>query len=738
MGRVVLISPEGNPEEFSAEEAPQRIREGYTEESKQGRAERVGKEARLSTISGVESFGQAFGRGMTAGGTDVLQRAAGGEAAAQYLREAQEAHPTLDTVGELSGVVLPAVMSGGTSVLARTPAAAITRFGANIARAGEGASFVTKVGRAAAGAATEGALFGAGTGASEVALSDKPVDLERAISTISSNMLYGGLVGGAAGSLGKVAEIGLTKAKGAIDGALARHEASAVTDDLARMDAKQLDSVIKTEKEAIETARVAERKSVAEDIQALRQEIKDSKHFLTTEEVKLPAVEGKLTAAEIGKKAVKADGLLRNLLDDPRGFAAKPEMAAKALRIQEDAYTALLDRADDFRAAFAADKTGARMAALDSIPAALEKNRAIQAQLTELGAARSTERLAAAESAKEALKAGGGALAQVASVPQRMVEGSVFGMAAGATAAIPVIGPIAAPMVGAAAAKYVGEKVFGRLSKAATDQAARTAKAVASFIGPAQKATKAAVPVATRVLSTVRFAPESPAPKPADAPKATGLAGLFHERAHEIRSQTAYDETGKPRMTEAARMEVADRLKAVGVLSPGIADQLEALAARRIEFLASKLPKRPDVAGIQIGPDRWRPSDMEMRKWARYVAGVEDPAGIEERLADGAVSVEDAEVMREVYPERLAELTRQIVEQLPTVRATLPYQRKLALSIMTGVPVVAAMDPRILGTLQETFAEEAGPDGEGPKAKPNFGSVSKSAPEPTPAQQRSA
>ena len=62
----------------------------------------------------------------------------------------------------------------------------------------------------------------------------------------------------------------------------------------------------------------------------------------------------------------------------------------------------------------------------------------------------------------------------------------------------------------------------------------------------------------------------------------------------------------------------------------------------------------------------------------------------------------------------------------------------VALSMLTGVPVVASMDPRIMEVLQGTFAEEAGPDGTGPKAKPNFGSVSKSAPEPTPAQARSS
>ncbi len=128
-----------------------------------------------------------------------------------------------------------------------------------------------------------------------------------------------------------------------------------------------------------------------------------------------------------------------------------------------------------------------------------------------------------------------------------------------------------------------------------------------------------------------------------------------------------------------------------------------------------------------------------MRTFARYAAAVEDPAGIEERLAAGSVTPEDAEVMREVYPERLAEIQRQITAGLSELRETLPYARRLSLSIFSGVPVDAAMNPRILGQLQSSFANEDGSEGgtKAPTPSPQFGSVtSKAAPEPTPAQSR--
>ena len=149
------------------------------------------------------------------------------------------------------------------------------------------------------------------------------------------------------------------------------------------------------------------------------------------------------------------------------------------------------------------------------------------------------------------------------------------------------------------------------------------------------------------------------------------------------------------------------------------------------------MPKRPDIVAVQLGPDRYQPSDLEMRKFARYAAAVEDPGAVEERLAHGTVTPEDAEAYREVYPERFADFKRQIIERLPELRASLPISRRIALSIFTGVPVEAAMNPQLLHVLQSMYTEDPGSEGgvTAPTAKPQMGSISK--PDPTAAQKRS-
>lgn len=385
-----------------------------------------------------------------------------------------------------------------------------------------------------------------------------------------------------------------------------------------------------------------------------------------------------------------------------------------------------------------------REAALDSIPAALERNRALQARLANVTGEVTSPRLSAIANAKDVLATGA---AKQPGMIEKAVSGLSFGKASGATAAVgtAIGGPLgglvgmAAPFVGARAAKFVTDRVFGRVAGATAETTARVTAGIDAFVNATAKASRAAPVLATKVLAAVRYAPSSDAPAataPA-TPAASALATAYRARADEIRAQVTPGPTG-PTMRPEARARVAAHLAPIAAASPLIADRLETLAARKLEFLATKLPVRPDIGGMQFGPDRWQPSDMQMRTFARYAAAVEDPHAIVERLADGSITPEDAEAMRTVYPEMHADITRQIVERLPTLRAQLPYQRRLALSFFSGAPVDPAMDPRVLASLQGNFINEPGSDGgtQAPTPQPQFGSVK--AEKPTPAQSRNA
>jgi hypothetical protein len=692
----------------------------------------VASEAAVEEQRLEERFGDSTGRALLEGGarglsvglSDAILPALG--VSARGLRERRERNRGASITGEILGGVAPTFVTGGgglAKALSYSPAGLAERAGVGAAKSLGGLK-----GTVARGV-TEGGLFGLGDGVSQVALSEEPLDAEKAAAVLGSNALYGAGIGGGAGLLAGAAAKGLSRAKAVVDDFRARGSASAnVSDDLANLDRKGLRAAKDAELAAIDQARVAERASVADEITALRQSSKEGKAWLATE--------NKATR----KVMLDAERRLDRMIDNPKGLAQSPERALDALQRQEQTLAKIVSDVDvkplqgsDDVAAFLRSKApdavpGARATARQAAADLLERNRALQARIETLKATASSSRLSQIDDAIDTIgdrsKRG---------LSEQLLQGSVYSSAASLAAPL---GPLA-PIVGAKAAEAVSNLVFGRLAKAGAETSARVGNAIDTLLGVAQKASKAAPVAATKVLSGVAFGPSTPALRPM-VPTKSKLVETFREREREILNQTIPDDTGKPRMRPEAREAVAERLAPVRLLSPILADRMETTAARRMEFLAERLPKRPDTSAMQFGPDRWRPSDMDMRKFARYVAAVEDPAGIVERLSEGTLTPEDAEALREVYPETFADLRGQIISRLPELRETLPYKRRLSLSILFGVPVDPAMEPRIVQSLQANFEDEPGTEGGTlpPQPQPQFGSVK--APEPTPAQERAS
>ena len=244
---------------------------------------------------------------------------------------------------------------------------------------------------------------------------------------------------------------------------------------------------------------------------------------------------------------------------------------------------------------------------------------------------------------------------------------------------IPGVG-LTAPFVGKYAAESVG-RLFSRLSEHGAASVANTAAATKAFLDVGST-TKAVMFSPTRALAAVRFAP---GPEPTEQiPSNNGAGGherqmaeLFKARSAEIRSQTALAPDGSVQLRPEARAAMAARLAPIAAVNPLLADKLETLGARKIAFISSKIPHRPDVGGIQIGPDNWEPSLMQMASWARTINAVENPDQIERHLAAGYLTPEEGEAYRTVYPERFAALHQHLVEMAPTLSKTLPYQRRL-------------------------------------------------------------
>lgn len=770
---------------------------GYTPAS----AEAAGAAA-TKPDTGMEGIGGALVAGATeglSGATLGLSDAAiagvTNRGTVDAIRAAREAHPIISTGANVAGALAPAFLTGGESL----PSSLAARAGGSVSESLGGGYLARGVGGAA-----EGALFGAGQGVGELAMSRDPLTLEHAASTLSSNMLYGAEVGAAGGVAFKGLEEGFAAAKGALDNALitrsgeramkavgeldaaAAAEPSAIgpETDVTRLDSKGLKIAREQEVERLHTAQEPERRAFVDELSASREKAVDEKAWLATKGGPNREVR------KIGLETLKADQRIDSLLRVEADLVDKPGKVLSALRQQQQALEELqawgrratddwvaefqagpakirqelLDdverikrgqeprvpgfRADAltpagldnavskvFRERFGRDALDARLPLHDQLPTNLRvlgavpdqiaRNRALQDRLIELGADPVSERLMSIDAAEQSL----GVKTSAPPVHEESPIGHVLRAAAHAA------GPLGAVASSAAGA-------LGKLRSAAAAGIERAGRTASDFLGTAGKSLgkfETAVPVlATKALAQLRYGDAGDDAAAGDRKAPATLPGLYKARTDEIKRQVHIAPDGTFQMRPEARQKMAAKLAGLGAVDPLAADRLESAGAKRIAWLASQIPRRPDIAGVQTGPDTWHPSDLEMRTWARKAAAADDPQGVLERVISGRVTPEDAQTMRALYPEIMQDFVQTVSVQLPALRKTLPYQKKLALSLFSGVPVDPALDPKILSFLQGQFVDEHGTSGgtAAPKASPQFGSIKKSPDAATPAQAR--
>ena len=602
------------------------------------------------------------------------------------------------------------------------------------------------------GGTAEGSLYGAANAATELANSNDPLTAEHIGGALTSNMLLGGSIGGAAGSLGKLLERGLGRAGEALDSFRSTTEAAnGLPEDLAGLDEKGLAAARKTEvgnlktaadqeRASLEQLRVAKRPEVTSQVSELADDISKGGdrpiyQALAGEDVReLPGMRD--AARQLNQSRISLRSSLDKMTEtsDPQRLIGSLEQRQKALE-------AVQGRMPELQATIGNDARGEALQHVDSVLAETKQQiqaiRDLDSKANPITSQRLTE-LESGESARtKAIDAELAARKEAANAPdsiqKQMLGGSIYSGVASLMHAIPFPGTsAAAPFVAAKVSKFLTGKVFGTAARVASESAAKTSKSIAAVLDTAPKLIKASPVVASKVLNSARFA--AGATEGTKAP----LAEAFKARAAELKSQTMYDSMGNVVMRPQARTDMSKKLDPIRTHAPVLADQLETIQARKTEFLSSKLPRKPDAFAIQVGPDHWQPSDMEMRQWARYVNAVENPGAVEERVAAGTATPEDAEAYHAVYPERAADFRQQVMTQLPGLKKPLPYAKRVSLSIFLGVPVDPAMNPNIRDVLQSNFADEKGSEGgtQSPTPQPQFGSIRKSIEPATPSQQR--
>jgi hypothetical protein len=554
----------------------------------------------------------------------------------------------------------------------------------------------------------------------------EPTAAEHIASALSSNYLHAGEMG-AEGGAGRAMESTMLRGKaGKLAGEVGEEvaerglQSQLAPDQIAQMTAPQLKEARTAEVANIKAQRQADVGQIIKDLGAHRD----------ASWMPLEGADAKAIVGETGGAIGKSGGMLRDMLDVPKTLARDPKRMLYGLERQETALERLGEHEPALRDLFASDETGERAAQLDKLPAALENNRALQARIQAAIGPDASPALDAIDAAKERLMTP--RAPEKEGIAQQLLGGKVFEMAEEKSkelfGSLPFIGPV----IGSKAAELAKSLLFGHGAEAVGEGVEKAGEIAKQFVSKAKGPVGALT--ASHILASAKFGDNEEVP--GEKAGKGDLAESFAKRTAEIKAKTMYDPMGQPVMRPEARQEMANRLAPIRMAAPVLADRIETVAARKIEFLSSKIPRLPDLPGL--APGAWRPSDIDMRTFARYVDAVEHPQNVEQRLLAGTLSPEDAEAYRAVYPERHAQLTQLLVQEMTTAKGAIPYARRMSMSIFTGTPCDPSLDPQTIATFQGHFARENGSLGgsSNPTPSPAFGSIKKSAPEPTPADKR--
>ena len=700
----------------------------------------LGQEA----LTGVEGLAS----GVTLGATDALLEYAGADTA-----ERAKVNPNIRLGSELVGAIAPALLTGGGSavaegaglaartattagkILARTPAGLASRAGAAVTGLGREAGLIGRAVGAAAGGATEGALFGAGQAVTQLALEDRELTAERALSVLGSSVLQGVEIGALAGGVlsagGDLFSAGKNKVGPKVRelaGNLTGKSSKEITEDIASSK-QQFGAEFETYTQQVET--------YVRQSDALFKHVDDATWGVQNPEFRELSdlagknqdafhralanyKEAKFNLGEVWGKPAKASALVDELVER-RGWLqldsrkmdqildAKSEDILGALG-KFGKYEAALDEMDAAispltqHSAFqpAQALKGFEAPVRPAAPRAKFADQMAQVKETVEGGLSMTEKLALAQAGLQALGADPSNLPVVGSVPgvewvlRAIAMKKLIGRAAnkGLLRGLRTGGNSRIAGAASSAADLLNLATHGALG--AVGEASKLAGKVVEKVKPA------AVPGTLKILNGALFAPAEKIPEAATAHEA------FKLRQAEL-GQALQD----PQLVKAAMGA------ALGDPDPELLDAMHAAQMRKLGFLAEKQPRDPrPYRALQ---KEWRPTKTELDTWARYVRAAESPMSVLEDLQRGRVTPEGAETLRVVYPRLFSDVQVSLMGQAMKLqgldkvtyeRQGLSHRKLLLLSRLFQVALDDSLDPDFIRMMQ-TPVQEMEPTGSG-------------------------
>lgn len=701
----------------------------------------------------AQTFGEAALGAGSLGLYDVIASGVGGDEyrAARAARE--EVNPFAKTAGEVTGMIAPAIVSGGESLLARgvtalgAPAAGVGLAGRAIGTAVRGGlesvglRGTSVLGRAAlrgveygAAGAAEGAFYGAGQALTEAALAPGG-DYDHLASKLASGALRGSetgaLLGGSIGAISGAGGAVLEKLK--TSGALGKIEERAVLG--------AIDPSKRAARELIRTGRAREtaRQLVDNDIVGIGRSTEDMLERATSVSDESGGRIGDLLK-RVDDSGAKVN--TKKLFDDVENLKAKyaksldPEVAKIADRIEER--VSLVRQASktpeelaelgitgtrpkeltfqelhrfrtsiDDRINWATETKGQELKdAWKDLRRIVEHNIEGQAEK-----ALPKQFLAEYQAAKKTYGAATWAKSQLTDNLARGQVNNTFSLSdkiigAGAMAGSLAHGNLAG--IAAGAAHMVGHKLIreyapgaiGVLAARVRNSDEHIAKAVQKFFAKPAEAGKVVT-----LRETVK------AGQPTRLDKVAG-----------VKNGETRDEAYRRKLAEVQRATDPTNLeRKIGTLAshaPNTASAIVNRTVRAAQYLQSQAPTASiDPEALQPNLQMPTPDPTALASWFRKVQIVENPSSIFEELENGTLTRDHVNTLKAVDPGLYSDIQSQIYDQLVNAKTIVPYDKRMQLGILLDLPTDKSLRPASIAAAQAIYQKPEPPPEPAPEPK---------------------
>ena len=199
---------------------------------------------------------------------------------------------------------------------------------------------------------------------------------------------------------------------------------------------------------------------------------------------------------------------------------------------------------------------------------------------------------------------------------------------------------------------------------------------------------------------------------------AAGIIAKTATRAVQSAVPRAAAQASYTKAVEAAHAETPELVvRRVAAAMPELAHSapqvLAAVTQRALTsraYLESKIPitDRHPVGDLQPQLRKKSPvSESEQRRFLAVVEAVNNPKSIIDAVANQTLTTEQADVLKEVYPQLRLEIIGKVMEGLATATEPMSFQSKMRLGILLGAPTDPSLDPSMINMLQSSFGAPA-------------------------------